>query len=77
MRRWNIQQVVGVLHHNEIEQLCRTHSQAAPGEKLYLKSYQTVLKTFTESLSEDQQTQYQETADEWSNWSPSQEVQQR
>jgi hypothetical protein len=77
VRRWNIQQVVGALHHKEIEQLCRKHSQAVPGEKSYLKSYQKVLKTYTEGLPEDQQTQYQETANEWSDRSPPPEIQQR
>jgi hypothetical protein len=68
---------VGVLHQKEVEKLCRTRSQAVPGERAYSKSYQKVLKTYTESLSADQQMQYQEMADEWSDQSPPQEVQQR
>ncbi len=77
VRRWNIQQVVGVLHQKEVEQLCRTRSQAVPGERAYLKSYQNVLKTYTESLPVDQQMQYQEMANEWSDRSPPEEVQQK
>jgi hypothetical protein len=69
--------VVGVIHQKEVEQLCRAHSQSVPGEKAYLKSYQHVLKTYAESLPVDQQTQYQEMADVWSDQSPPQEVQQR
>jgi hypothetical protein len=77
VRRWNVRQVVGVLHQKEVEQLCRTRSQAVPGETAYLKSYQGVLKTYAESLSADRQTQYQEMANEWSDRSPPKEVQRR
>jgi hypothetical protein len=42
-----------------------------------LKSYQNVLKTYTESLPVDQQMQYQEMANEWSDRSPPEEVQQK
>lgn len=69
--------MVGVIHQKEVEKLCRTHSQAVPGETAYLKSYQNVLKTYAESLPADQQAQYQDMADEWSDRSPPQEVQQR
>jgi hypothetical protein len=69
--------VVGVIHQKEVERLCRAQSQAVPGEIAYLGCYQQVLKTYAESLSVDQQTQYQEMADEWSDRSPPQEVQQR
>jgi hypothetical protein len=77
VRRWNVRQVVGVLHQNEVEQLCREHSQAVPGERAYLKSYQKVLKTYAESITEDQRVRYQEMANEWSDRSPPPEVQQR
>ena len=66
-----------MLHHKEVEQLCRTRSQAVPGEAAYLKSYQNALKTYAESLPEDQQAQYQEMAINWTNQSPPQDVQQR
>jgi hypothetical protein len=65
----------GPLH--QVEELCREHSQAVPGEKAYLKSYQKVLKAYAEQLSKDQRLQYQETANEWSDRCPPQEVQQR
>jgi hypothetical protein len=77
VRRWNVRQVVGALHQNEVEQLCRDHSQAAPGEKAYLKSYQKVLKEYAESLPDDQQTKYQDMANEWSDRHPPQDVQRR
>ena len=77
VRRWNICQVVGVLHQKEVEALCRDHSNTVPGENEYLKSYQKVLKRYTEDLSDDQQAKYQETANEWTDRSPPLEVQQR
>jgi hypothetical protein len=77
VRRWNVRQVVGALHQKEVEQLCRDHSQAVPGEKAYLKSYQNVLKRYAESLPGDQQTKYQNMANEWSNRHPPQDVQQK
>jgi hypothetical protein len=77
VRRWNARQVVGVLHQKEIEQLCRDHSDAVPGEKAYLKSYQKVLKTYTDNLSDDQRAEYHNMATEWSDRSPPLEVQQR
>jgi len=46
-------------------------------ERAYLKSYQNVLKTYTESLPVDQQMQYQEMANEWSDRSPPEEAQQK
>ena len=66
-----------MLHPKEIEELCREHSQAIPGEKAYLKSYQKVLKAYVEELSEDQQLQYREMASEWSDRCPPPEVQQK
>jgi hypothetical protein len=66
-----------MLHHKEVEQLCREHSQAVPGERDYLKSYQKVLKTYVETITEDQHARYQEMANEWSERSPPPEVQQR
>jgi hypothetical protein len=66
---------VGVLHQKQVEKLCREHSGATPGEKAYLKSYQKVLKQYTEGLPEDQQAEYQVTANEWSDRCPPQEVQ--
>ena len=77
VRRWNVRQVVGALHQKEVEQLCRDHLQAVPGEKAYLKSYQNVLKRYAESLPGDQQTKYQNMANEWSNRHPPQDVQQK
>jgi len=77
VRRWNVRKVVGVLHQKEVERLCREHSHAVPGEKAYLRSYQKVLKTYAESLSDDQQAKYQDIATEWSDRSPPQDVQQR
>jgi hypothetical protein len=66
-----------VLHHEEVERLCRSDSKAVPGDKKYLKSYQKVLKAFAENLPDDQQAKYQEMADEWSDRSPPQDGQQR
>jgi hypothetical protein len=77
VRRWNIRQVVGALHQKEIEILCRDHSQAVPGDKAYLKSYQKVLKRYAEGLSDDQKTKYQNIANEWSDRSPPRDIQQR
>jgi hypothetical protein len=77
VRRWNVRQVVGELHQKEVEQLCRDHSQAVPGEKAYLKSYQKVLKRYGEGLPDDQQVKYQSMADKWSDHHPPQEIQQR
>jgi len=77
VQRWNVRQVVGVLHQKEVEALCHNHSNAVPGDKEYLKSYQKVLKRYTEDLSDDQQAKYQETVNEWTDWSPPLEVQQR
>ena len=77
VRRWNVQQVVGILHQKEVEELCRKQSNAVPGDREYLKSYQKVLKSYAEDLSGDQQTKYQEMANEWSNRSPPQAVQQK
>jgi hypothetical protein len=68
---------VGVLHQKQVEELCKKHSQAMPGEKAYLKSYQKVLGQYTEGLPEDQQAQYQVMANEWSDRCPPQEVQQK
>ena len=75
MRRWNVQQVVGALHH-KVEELCREHSCAVPGDKAYLKSYQKVLKRYAEGLSQDQQNEYQDMANEWSDQCPPPEIQQ-
>lgn len=69
--------MVGVLHQKEVEELCRNSSNAVPGEKEYLKSYQKVLKSYTEGLSDDQQAKYKEMANEWSDQSPPLEVQQK
>ena len=77
VRQWNVCWVVGALHQQEIEKLCREHSQAIPGEKAYLKSYQKVLKAYVEKLSDDEQQHYQEMAKEWSERCPPREVQQK
>ena len=66
-----------MLHQKDVERLCRTQSQAAPGEAAYLKNYQNVLKTYAENLPDDQQKRYQEMANMWSDQSPPQEVQQK
>lgn len=69
--------MVGALHQKEVERLCREDSQAVPGEKAYLKSYQNVLKKYAEALSDDQQARYQKMANEWSDRSPPHEIQER
>ena len=61
----------------EIEELCRTASGHVPGSKGYFKKYQKVLSKYVATLTEDDRTQYEAMAKEWTERSPPATVQQK
>lgn len=72
-----MQQVVGKVHKQEVEDLCLEKSGQPKGSTGYFAVYQNVLNKFVEALTEEDRTKYREMAQEWTERSPPQEVQQQ
>jgi hypothetical protein len=61
----------------EIEQICKENTAATPGTKAYMGGYQKALAQVVDGLTEEEETEYQILAEEWTKQSPPTEVQQR
>lgn len=77
IRAWSIPQVVGKIHKEEIEELCRKKSGKPSGSTGFFSVYQKVLKKFVKRLSEEDREKYGKMAQEWTERSPPEAVQQR
>lgn len=68
--------VVAYYMARDVEEKTRELSGAAPGSQEYLKYYQPALTAVVNNLTEEKQTEYEETAEEWTKTGPPPEVQQ-
>jgi choline kinase len=68
--------VVGKIHKGEIDELCRTASGKAGGSTGFFSVYQKVLSKFVERLTEEDKQKYRKMAEEWTERSPPEAVQQ-
>lgn len=69
--------MVGKIHKEEIEELCRKKSGQQGGSTGFFSVYQKVLKKFVRRLTEEDLEKYRKMAEEWTARSPPEAVQQQ
>lgn len=77
VRKWNVNQVVGCMKKQQIEDLCRQKTNSEPGSKSYLAGYQKALASVVDNLGEEEVEEYSAMAKVWNNTSPPVDVQRR
>jgi O-acetyl-ADP-ribose deacetylase (regulator of RNase III) len=77
VRAWSLTQVVGKLHKEEVEDLTVEASGCPKGSTGFFAVYQKVLSKFvTKTLTEEDREKYRKMAQEWTERSPPEAVQQ-
>jgi hypothetical protein len=77
VQKWTLKRVLIHQKREEIEEICREHTQALPGTREYIGGYQKALAEVVESLDATEVDHFNSMAEEWTKKSPPAEVQQR
>jgi len=77
VQKWTLKRVLIHERREEIEEICREHTQALPGTREYIGGYQKALAEVVESLDATEVDHFNSMAEEWTKKSPPAEVQQR